>query len=241
MSFYDFQYASSTCGKIGKWILQKQHAYIRKRIWSLLYNKETINALEIGPGKSYYNFKAIHRKKLLYKAIEINSCNIEDIEKKIMIEKRGEAFSIPEENEKYDVIFLVESLEHMSSSHEAFCFLKEANRVLKKEGLILVVSPDMCEQGMDFYVSDYSHNYPVTLARLDQLFWDTHFEMFSGSYIAGPFTQTFCAIMSSKIIKLIYWLQIPYLFCFDIQRKIRVAKTKSFLLRKVVAIAQKKE
>jgi len=74
--------------------------------------------------------------------------------------------TIPYPDEFFDVIYTKSFLEHLENPTN---FLKEAKRVLKKNGTIITLVPDW-ESNMAIYFDDFSHKSPYTTYSLKDLY-----------------------------------------------------------------------
>jgi len=61
--------------------------------------------------------------------------------------------------------------EHVRNRDEALALLDSCKNHLKDHGLLIIASPDFLRWKEDFY-HDYTHDYPTTLTRFSQMFFD---------------------------------------------------------------------
>lgn len=105
-------------------------------------NKEVV---DIACGTGYGSFLLSNVSKIVY-GIDINSevieKNKEKYNKENLIFKVGSTDNIPIENKKIDVIVSCETVEHISSEQFSI-FLDECLRVLKKNGIVFITTPNL--------------------------------------------------------------------------------------------------
>jgi SAM-dependent methyltransferase len=76
-----------------------------------------------------------------------------------------------------DVVYADQVLEHMPGIDAARMFVREMRRVLRPDGVALVVVPDYAKEGWFFWDIDYTHNFVTTERRMRQLFNDGGFDV----------------------------------------------------------------
>jgi len=70
---------------------------------------------------------------------------------------------------KFDVVFASMVLEHASSPEEALQWLTAMASCLNSEGILIVICPDIFNYGPYFWDIDWTHGFPTTQERLEQL------------------------------------------------------------------------
>lgn len=212
MSFYDNFSKRNEISEIGKLLVNKKNNFYINLILKYLDNKkEGIRILEIGPGKGYFA-QACKNQGLNYTGIEANTKMSEKLTK--------EGFNIYNKfvppiklNEKFDVIFMDQVFEHMKNRTMAIDLLKDCKTHLERNGLLLISVPDIRFSKEDFFASDYTHNFPLSLYSLKQMFVDFNFEIkysnvrtlfLNGHFYSGLIQKTTTLLYSLGIIKLIF-------------------------------------
>ncbi|HSK08746.1 MAG TPA: class I SAM-dependent methyltransferase [Vicinamibacterales bacterium] len=71
-----------------------------------------------------------------------------------------------------DVLWADQVLEHMNGAPEARAFVAEIRRVLRPEGVAIIVVPDYAKERWFFWDIDYTHNFVTTERRMRQLLED---------------------------------------------------------------------
>lgn len=218
MAYFDhFAKAGST--RIGDYfsnlLAQKEYKIILKHIPP----DKKIQILEIGPGRGslakifirngYKNFDIVEPNKSMRLALKFYGV------------RKAKNYLIPilkEKKSSYNVIICCNVFEHLSGEDGAQVFISEVQRVLKKHGNIVILSPDYLDWGKDFFNCDFSHNNPTTVRRTTQLFsnygincrYYRYFYYFLDSYVGWIFNIIIKIILfdskgnslNSKIYKL---------------------------------------
>jgi SAM-dependent methyltransferase len=83
----------------------------------------------------------------------------------------------PVGDERVDVVYADQVLEHMNGAPEARAFVAEMRRVLRPGGVALIVVPDYEKEGRFFWDIDYTHNFVTTERRMRQLLYDGGFSV----------------------------------------------------------------
>ena len=157
---------------------QRQVAFIVERLEKLLNKKSSIILVDIGGGHS-------PQYKPLLKKISTKYINIE-INKGPEVDKVGSAYDIPLPSSSSDVVALFMVMEHLSRPLSA---LEECNRILKKNGLIVITT-------VQYW---HTHNHPsdyfrYTKSGLEYLSNEAGFKIVNIWSMGGPFLVIFHAI-----------------------------------------------
>jgi SAM-dependent methyltransferase len=141
--------------------------------------------IEIGPGQGLFASRLKDAIAMKYIAYEPG--------KQLFDKMKDLGFSVvnkcvpplPENDDTFDAMALINVLEHMPGTAVAEELLKEGARVLKKNGMLFIVVPNYLDWGKDFFNLDYTHRVIMTELRLSQLLADTGFQLQSISYHYG--------------------------------------------------------
>ena len=137
--------------------------------------RQTATLLEIGPGHGGFGelarsvgwrYRAVEASPLLAGALRAQGVDVVE----------AWAPPIPVADASCDAVYADQVLEHMSGIDAAREFVAEAWRVLKPEGVLLVVVPDYTKERTFFWDVDYTHNFVTTERRVSQLLFDGGFE-----------------------------------------------------------------
>ncbi len=124
------------------------------------------NILEIGCGSArIYQFIKKHFTNVSYTGIEISKNIIEKNKLRFpeAIWKVADAYNIPEKDEYFDVCFSFYVIEHLVFPEKA---LKEMLRVVKKNGILVLVFPDFAASGRFASQSIGFSNDPTAISKL---------------------------------------------------------------------------
>jgi SAM-dependent methyltransferase len=124
------------------------------------------------------------------------------------LEKRGANVTramvppLPDLAKEFDVVVMINAMEHMNSMQDALQLTGQIRDVLKPEGKLVICSPDYLNLRHNFFNCDFSHNYVTTRRRLRQLLLSAGFENIKSCYLSGPLTGFVCIIVSALVSRL---------------------------------------
>ena len=173
MGYYNF-FAKQDVTYLGNILVRikisKIYKYIHK---NLKCDSKSINILEIGPGRGELASLFLKNDYTNYDIVEPNDILRNKLE--ALGVRNAKGYQIPRLHEKdasFDLIILLHVFEHLNDAREAKLFTSEAARVLKQNGHIIIMSPEIKDYGIDFWNNDYTHSYPTSVRRIAQLFAD---------------------------------------------------------------------
>ncbi|HSH82750.1 MAG TPA: class I SAM-dependent methyltransferase [Herpetosiphonaceae bacterium] len=82
-----------------------------------------------------------------------------------------------------DLVVAQHVLEHVPTFVEAQAMLADMRRILRPDGCVAIVSPDLLWVKNYYWDADYSHNFPTSARRLQQLFLDQDLEVVRIEYV----------------------------------------------------------
>ena len=91
----------------------------------------------------------------------------------------------------FDISVAIHVLEHSSGPYDARLWLVEAMRVTKKNGYIVIISPDIKSYGSYFWDIDWTHSFPTTTERICQIGNDIGLEIFARKTLRAGSTSVF--------------------------------------------------
>lgn len=242
MPFYDhFYLKNKEITNIGRWILKTQDTFLMRLLLSFS-KKDNINILEIGPGMGHFAEVCSRYKNIHYQAIEANEKLASLLKEKGFNVDQCLIPPINKDSDSFDIILLSHVLEHMNDCKTAVALIKECSRILKKDGIIIIVSPDYLSCRFDFFEVDYTHNYVTTLRRIKQLIEDENFATLCTDYISGPFRGRKLTFLVNQLIRFLYFTRFPYIFSLCLKTDIlkeKIYYVKTSFLRNFVIIARK--
>lgn len=240
MSFYDhFTQDEKMPTKVGRGLVRFQN----KRIFNILNEltgQKTINVLEIGPGRGIFAEVCIN-KKIEYTAIEVNPTLANNLSKKGFSVINSKAPPIPIISNKFDIIYMNQVFEHMNSIEMAQKMIEECYRLLKKGGILCIISPDYLMWKEEFFNGDYTHNYVTTTRRLKEIYYDNGLRVVYINYVAGPFFGDMMTYLLSTINRLLIRPKLIHSITFGLISKERVYKVRTTLFRSFMIVGTKHE
>jgi SAM-dependent methyltransferase len=131
---------------------------------------------EIGPGNGVF-LRQLAASDVNYVCFEPNRTMAEELRKispKIrVIPKMVPPVGLPAESA--DVVYLGHVIEHFRDHFEVHRVLSDCRRVLRKDGLLVLLFPDYLGYREDFFDIDYTHSYVTTVSRVRHLLGDAGF------------------------------------------------------------------
>ncbi|MGI9543904.1 MAG: methyltransferase domain-containing protein [Cyclobacteriaceae bacterium] len=170
---YDFQGMPSP-SKMGIKLIEKyQENYIREYLSDVPKNADI---MEIGGGKGFFANACIKRE-WNYCTIEKSAIQTDKFLKRGIRAINASVPPLPTHDKMFDLVHADQVVEHLNNHDEAILFVQECWRVLKPNGLLSIVCPNIMSQKFYFYEVDYSHSYPTSKYRLEWLLKDYGFEI----------------------------------------------------------------
>ncbi len=139
----------------GKNIIRMERAFDTFKDLIEVFYKENIfdrkYVLDLGEGDKSF-IKVLESKKFKVKGYDIDTVNFEKD-------------SLPEQDNSVDIIFCNSVVEHI---YDISNFFSEIYRVLKKDGILIIVTPNFSYDYKNFY-DDPTHVNPFTVNKLDEV------------------------------------------------------------------------
>jgi hypothetical protein len=95
------------------------------------------------------------------------------------------------------VLWADQVLEHMDGAPQARAFVAEIRRVLRPDGVAVVVVPDYAKERWFFWDIDYTHNFVTTERRVRQLFDDGGMRVSSVTRAIGAATGALRVVLAA--------------------------------------------
>jgi SAM-dependent methyltransferase len=170
MNKYTFFTENQDITRVGQWIVARQNRFLINQIQTHRTSAALPSVLEIGPGHGAFA-RACKDAGFAYEAIEANEVMAERL--------RANGFTITVAvvpplpgGDKRNAVVMQHVLEHMRGTDEALALLCQCVERLTPDGLLIVCSPDITVMRDDFFDCDYTHLFPTSVRRLEQLFHD---------------------------------------------------------------------
>lgn len=166
--------------------------------------------LEIGPGEGI--LAGLSRAAdIRYRGLERNPTFQSLLEARGFDVVLGSAPPLPFEDKEFDLVCAMHVLEHMVNFEVALELVQECHRVLKPDGMLALAVPDYLRAGIEFFQWDYTHSFPTTVWRVQQILGDAGFEIERIVHFTGSLTSPFARWPVDLIgfilhTRLVYWL-----------------------------------
>lgn len=152
--------------------------------------------LEIGPGRGDFADLCL-ACKMDYHAIEPNPQLAAALTERGVHVVGGRVPPLPPLDMKFDLVVMINVMEHMSGMEQALAVAGQVYEVLRPGGKFLIHSPDYLSWRQQFFNCDFSHNYVTTRRRLDQLLLNTGYGEIRSNYMSGPFDGPSSLLLSA--------------------------------------------
>lgn len=178
--------------------------------WNLIakYRFDIHSLIEIGPGYGVFANWARHLG-IEYYGLEANFHITQELKKSGHNACQVIAPPIPVATSSVDMVYAAHVVEHLSSPQEVFVFMKEIRRVLLPGGLVAIVCPDFSTLGSLFWDIDYTHSFPVTERRLQQVMSDADLKVLKSAFFSGPFQGNLRSFLMSRILQMVPVSNLP--------------------------------
>ena len=229
--FYDHFHQDSPTG-IGSRIT----VAFSKKIFNYVKIEPHQSVLEIGPGRGVFADICLE-KSIEYFAVEPNQQMAVSLEERGANVIRAMVPPLPDLAKEFDVVVMINAMEHMNSMQDALQLTGQIRDVLKPKGKLVICSPDYLNLRHNFFNCDFSHNYVTTRRRLRQLLLSAGFENIKSCYLSGPLTGFVCFIVSALAGRLPFgtlnaWFPVNKVFY-------KLYKIQLTFSRKVLILARK--
>jgi SAM-dependent methyltransferase len=193
MTIYD-NYLDMMPTRGGKYLGEKKI----EREWQLICqeNSDISTIVEVGPGFGEFGL-FLDLQKHKYVALE-NNPRIASFVNQMKVDVCCASVPpFPIKSSSADLIYASHVIEHMPDPKTALLFIKESFRVLSPGGILILSAPDFTWVGTAFWEFDYTHTFPITKPRLQQLLRDAGFYSMKFFRFSGPFTGTKSILLGS--------------------------------------------
>jgi len=190
LAYFD-HFATGKSTAIGDWLtsraIELQFAFLSHH----LPDERDVEILEIGPGHGEFAARVMAAGYGNYDVVEPNSTLRAKLQ--TLGVRNAKSYLIPdlrEADESYDAIIICDVFEHLNDAREAQRFVSEAKRVLRKGGILCILSPDLMDWKEDFYNCDFSHSNPTTVRRTHEMFMNEQLTTAGFQYSYSGFRGT---------------------------------------------------
>lgn len=239
MSFYDhFSQEEKMPTKVGMRLVKLQN----KRIYSILnelIGEKNICVLEIGPGRGVFA-ELCKEKGIEYTAVEVNQILANNLRQNGFNVINSKAPPIPIFSEEFDIVYMNQVFEHMNNVEMAEEMISECCRLLKKNGILCIISPDYLICKEEFFDVDYTHNYVTTVRRLKEIYYDSQLKTLYINYLIGPIFGNLITYLLSTCNRLLVRPNLIRLISFGLISEKRVHKVRATLFRSFMIVGGKR-
>jgi SAM-dependent methyltransferase len=205
MTYFD-HFAAGRSTSIGDWLtkhaIESQFRFLSRHLGS----SNEIEVLEIGPGMGEFAARLLEAGYRNYDVVEPNPTLRTKIS--TLGVRQTKSYLIPELHEadnSYDAIIVCDVFEHLNDAREAQLFVSEARRVLRRNGVLFILSPDLMDWQEDFYNCDFSHSNPTTVRRTREMFLNEDLSTVAFKYSYSGFHGPF-GFAASRLVKMLtFW------------------------------------
>jgi SAM-dependent methyltransferase len=175
---YD-EYLARSSWKYSEWAQN----YVAKRLVALSFKitklkPEESSVLEIGTGTGRVTKEFLRANTHSFQAVEPTTALRNHVINKHGVEVFADALpNLTSVAGEFDMVFSLHVLEHAPSYLDARNWLLEMKRVVKPGGYVVVAAPNLLDYKSAFWDSDWSHGWPTTPNRIQQLMVDTGLEV----------------------------------------------------------------
>ena len=165
------------------------------------------DVLEIGVGMG--EFAGFCKSRQIdYAGIEPNKTLRESLARKGFSVVEGKAPDLPKLEKSFDCVFAAHLIEHLKDYEEIAQLIHRAVSLLNPGGVIILIYPDIEKSGWVFY-QDYTHLYPTTRKRVENILTDSDMRIVRSGYHIGPFVQPVIVSLLHFIVKCFPFFLMP--------------------------------
>lgn len=176
-------FADNKPTSFGSWLTRQTVKAQFKFLNDDLPSDRSIAILEIGPGRGEFASEFLQAGYVNYSIVEPDD-TLRAICESLPV-KTAYSTTIPPfpvASGTQDLVIMCDVFEHMNDTKMATDVIAEMKRVLKPNGLVLILSPDYLQWKEEFYNCDFSHSNPTTVRRTSQMFSNAGIETVKYGY-----------------------------------------------------------
>lgn len=188
MPFFDFWRNKSVTALGRRWTRQAV-LFTMRRVQA--HVDPLCHVVEIGPGRGTF-MRACLARGLQYTAIDANLGFLQGLERGRTV--HAFAPPLPLSDAVADAVVATHVIEHAPGVQQASAMLAEMIRIVRPGGIVVITAPDLLWYKEYFWDCDYSHNFPTSARRLQQMFLDQGLEIVRLEYVFNHLTGTLGAL-----------------------------------------------
>jgi SAM-dependent methyltransferase len=157
--------------------------------------------LELGPGLGTFG-EICKNRGYPYSGVEMNERQALKLKAQGLDVVSGSIPPIPD-GKPVQIIWMSHFLEHAATFLEARQMVEGAYRRLEEGGYVVIISPDCYSWKNHFYDVDWSHGYPTTLKRTEQLLQEAGFTIFYSRHHTATFFHPFGVFLLGGVFRIL--------------------------------------
>jgi SAM-dependent methyltransferase len=198
---YAEYYESRVPTGFGRKVLGLWHRRMHDVVSALLGGFGKRLVLEVGAGWGFFG-NACRLRGVAYRGLEMNATQAERLRKDGLQVDAGAIPPFPA-GVSADVIWLSHVLEHASGYPQAIEMMRACLQTLTPGGHVVVIGPDLLSWRESFWDVDWSHGFPTTAQRVEQLLRDVGFVEVVRRHHTATFTQPAVAWVLAALFSLV--------------------------------------
>ena len=196
---YDEYYESREVSDRGRGFLQWWHSRLLDQVFSEAGIPRKL--LEVGSGWGFIGAAATERG-VEYRGIELSDRQTERLREDGLNVVQAQVPPYPA-GPAVDMIYAAHLIEHFPTWSDAEEFVSQSRDRLEPGGTLVIVAPDVLSWRGRFWDADWSHGYPTTLRRVQQLLHETGMRVEYAAYAGGGQFGMFAPTLASFFASLV--------------------------------------
>lgn len=205
MSYFDSFFNKKQATRLGLTLVRRA---ARQSLAALQDHGTLQQIIEVGPGRGMFG-QACLDQGIGYTGVECNAQGCETLRSLGLEMVQALVPPFPDGLPQADAFVAMHVIEHMITLNDAIDFVQGARALLRDQGLILLVAPDIRYAKEWYWCCNYSHNYVTSTPRLVQLLQENGFEILKATVRTQSFFYPW-----SHLIWMLTWLAPYKLFDF---------------------------
>lgn len=196
--FYSQRKPTQAGGRALRWWHQRMLTIASRFIPQ--FKQKTI--LEIGAGHGYFA-QVCHQQKQGYCGFEMNEEQAKKLNQSGFEVLPATIPPIPAGN-PVQVIWMSHVLEHAATYREAKEMLSACHQRLDSEGYVVIIAPDVLHWKAEFWSVDWSHGFPTSRNRVEQLLHEAGFSVHKSFHHTFTITNSFFSWFISIFFRFLF-------------------------------------
>jgi hypothetical protein len=201
LSEYSEYFTSRKPSKWGEHVIAVWHRRMLKIALKVIPGLQNKTILEIGAGCGFFA-ESCQQQNLNYYGLEMNA---EQAGRLSAAGHKVSAATIPPipAGEPVQLVWMSHMLEHADSYQTAKQMLLAAHERLDRDGYVAIIAPDVLHWKELFWSVDWSHGFPTSVNRVEQLLNETGFSVHRSMHHTATVTNSFSAWLISWFCRLL--------------------------------------